>query len=70
MCVPHMVLRSISLSDPLLFSWKTEDDRGMWLYRGYLIGDTDGTIVGRWRDTFSPPDFLGYEGSFMMTRRK
>jgi len=48
----------------------TEDDRGMWLYRGYLVGDADGIIVGRWRDTFSPPAFLGYEGSFMMTRRK
>ena len=47
-----------------------EDDRGLWLYRGYLVGDADGSIVGRWRDTLSPPAVLGYEGSFMVSRRR
>lgn len=41
--------------------------RGKWLYRGYVLGD--GAMVGRWRDTFTPEDYVGYEGTFMLNKR-
>ncbi|KAI6037966.1 hypothetical protein EDC04DRAFT_3141777 [Pisolithus marmoratus] len=44
-------------------------DRGRWLYRGFLVGSTDGHLSGRWRDAFSPSDVEGYEGCFVMSRR-
>ncbi|KAI0049022.1 hypothetical protein FA95DRAFT_1489902 [Auriscalpium vulgare] len=47
-----------------------DGDRGKWLYRGYLVGDTHGNFAGRWRDTLSPPEVLGYEGCFYMGRRR
>ncbi|KAK0541613.1 hypothetical protein OC845_006972, partial [Tilletia horrida] len=44
------------------------DGRGRWRYRGYLVaGDR---LVGRWRDTFSPPHMSGYEGCFLLRRRE
>jgi hypothetical protein len=67
---PHGLPLPTPLSDALFLPRQMEDDRGTWLYRGYHIGDADGTIVGRWRDTFSLPVLVGYEGSFTMTRRK
>ncbi|KAF9221738.1 hypothetical protein BS17DRAFT_736882 [Gyrodon lividus] len=45
-------------------------DRGRWLYRGYLVGNLNGHISGRWRDTFSPSHVSGYEGCFVMSRRR
>ncbi|TFY67422.1 hypothetical protein EVJ58_g1639 [Rhodofomes roseus] len=47
-----------------------DGDRGRWLYRAYLIGNEHGNLSGRWRDTLSPPEVLGYEGCFMMSRRR
>ncbi|KAF8549841.1 hypothetical protein OG21DRAFT_1469523 [Imleria badia] len=47
-----------------------EGDRGRWLYRGYLVGNVNGHISGRWRDTLSPSDVPGYEGCFVMSRRR
>ncbi|KAF9078452.1 hypothetical protein BDP27DRAFT_1309604 [Rhodocollybia butyracea] len=44
-------------------------DRGKWLYRGYLVGNLNSNLAGRWRDTMSPPSVPGYEGCFTMTRR-
>ncbi|KAL4065502.1 hypothetical protein V8B97DRAFT_1875285 [Scleroderma yunnanense] len=44
-------------------------DRGRWLYRGFLVGNTNGHLSGRWRDTHTAPDVLGYEGCFIMNRR-
>ncbi|KIL64648.1 hypothetical protein M378DRAFT_78064 [Amanita muscaria Koide BX008] len=48
----------------------TDGDRGKWLYRGYLVGDINGILAGRWRDTFSPAEVPGYEGCFVMSRRR
>ncbi|KAJ3746450.1 hypothetical protein DFH05DRAFT_1485278 [Lentinula detonsa] len=45
-------------------------DRGKWLYRGYLVGNHNSNLAGRWRDTLSPPSVPGYEGCFTMTRRR
>ncbi|OSX58008.1 hypothetical protein POSPLADRAFT_1049737 [Postia placenta MAD-698-R-SB12] len=45
-------------------------DRGRWLYRCYMVGNTHGNLSGRWRDTLSPTDVPGYEGCFLMSRRK
>ncbi|KAI9635571.1 uncharacterized protein MKK02DRAFT_44260 [Dioszegia hungarica] len=43
------------------------DSRGKWIYRGYIVaGDT---MVGRWRDTFTPEEYVGYEGAFILSRR-
>lgn len=42
------------------------ESRGRWLYRGYNVG---GNLVGRWRDTHTPQDLNGYEGTFLMNRR-
>ncbi|KAF8889100.1 hypothetical protein BD779DRAFT_1611184 [Infundibulicybe gibba] len=47
-----------------------DGDRGKWLYRGYLVGDVNGNLAGRWRDTLSPADVPGYEGCFTMSRRR
>jgi len=47
-----------------------DGDRGKWLYRGYLIGNAEGHIAGRWRDTLSPANVPGYEGCFAMSRRR
>ncbi|KAG1740669.1 hypothetical protein EDB19DRAFT_1708301 [Suillus lakei] len=47
-----------------------EGDRGQWLYRGYLVGSISGSLSGRWRDTLSLPDANGYEGCFVMSRRR
>lgn len=42
------------LWDGLVYLMKdySPESRGRWLYRGYVVGG--GTMVGRWRDTFSP----------------
>ncbi|WVF70166.1 hypothetical protein IAT40_004954 [Kwoniella sp. CBS 6097] len=43
------------------------DSRGKWIYRGYVLaGDI---FVGRWRDTYTPETFVGYEGTFILNRR-
>ncbi|THH28764.1 hypothetical protein EUX98_g5427 [Antrodiella citrinella] len=47
-----------------------DGDRGKWLYRGYLVGDANGNLAGRWRDTLTPPHVAGYEGCFVMSRRR
>ncbi|KAI8990386.1 hypothetical protein BD414DRAFT_483459 [Trametes punicea] len=47
-----------------------DGDRGRWLYRGYMVGNAEGNLSGRWRDTLSPPEVLGYEGCFVMSRRR
>ncbi|PFH48855.1 hypothetical protein AMATHDRAFT_148969 [Amanita thiersii Skay4041] len=47
-----------------------DGDRGKWLYRGYLVGNVNGNLAGRWRDTLSPADVPGYEGCFVMSRRR
>ncbi|KAH9813146.1 hypothetical protein DFH28DRAFT_976485 [Melampsora americana] len=38
-----------------------------WIYRGYST--PEGAIVGRWRDTYTPQDIPGYEGTFVMLPR-
>ncbi|KAH7927562.1 hypothetical protein BV22DRAFT_1006674 [Leucogyrophana mollusca] len=45
-------------------------DRGKWLYRGFLVGNVNGNLAGRWRDTLSPSHVSGYEGCFVMSRRR
>ncbi|KAI0772434.1 hypothetical protein BD413DRAFT_545404 [Trametes elegans] len=47
-----------------------DGDRGRWLYRGYMVGNAQGNLSGRWRDTLSPSDVPGYEGCFVMSRRR
>ncbi|TFK71191.1 hypothetical protein BDN72DRAFT_817787 [Pluteus cervinus] len=47
-----------------------DGDRGTWLYRGYLVGNANGNLAGRWRDTLSPANMPGYEGCFTMSRRR
>ncbi|OXB37669.1 hypothetical protein J007_02575 [Cryptococcus neoformans] len=43
------------------------DSRGKWIYRGYVLaGDI---FVGRWRDTYTPEAYVGYEGTFIVNRR-
>lgn len=54
----------------LRFGIQVDGDRGRWLYRSYMVGNAEGNLSGRWRDTLSPPDVLGYEGCFVMSRRK
>ena len=44
--------------------------RGQWLYRGYLVGNTFGQLAGRWRDAVTPVERQGYEGCFVMCRRR
>lgn len=41
--------------------------RGKWLYRGYVLGG--GVMVGRWRDTVTPEKYVGYEGTFILSKR-
>lgn len=43
------------------------DQRGKWIYRGYVTNDD--IMVGRWRDTFTHDDYVGYEGTFILSRR-
>jgi len=47
-----------------------DGDRGKWLYRGYLVGNVNSNLAGRWRDTLTPTDIQGYEGCFAMSRRR
>ncbi|GBE86926.1 hypothetical protein BKA93DRAFT_389613 [Sparassis latifolia] len=47
-----------------------DSGRGKWVYRAYIVGNANGNLSGRWRDTLSPPDVLGYEGCFIMSRRR
>ncbi|KAF8628574.1 hypothetical protein AX17_005970 [Amanita inopinata Kibby_2008] len=47
-----------------------DGDRGKWLYRGYLVGNLNGNLAGRWRDTLSTASVAGYEGCFVMSRRR
>ncbi|KAJ6625941.1 hypothetical protein B0H10DRAFT_1999553 [Mycena sp. CBHHK59/15] len=47
-----------------------DHDRGKWVYRGYLVGNVNGNLAGRWRDTLSPAAVPGYEGCFLMSRRR
>ncbi|KAF7369815.1 hypothetical protein MVEN_00314200 [Mycena venus] len=49
---------------------QVDHDRGKWIYRGYLVGNINGNLAGRWRDTLSPAAVPGYEGCFLMTRRR
>jgi hypothetical protein len=64
--IPSMIL----IDDGVCSSFQTGGDRGKWLYRGYLIGNVDGHLCGRWRDTVSGADVAGYEGCFTMSRRR
>lgn len=41
--------------------------RGKWVYRGYVLSSD--IMVGRWRDTFTSEDYVGYEGTFILNRR-
>ncbi|KAK7688669.1 hypothetical protein QCA50_008207 [Cerrena zonata] len=47
-----------------------DGERGRWLYRGYMIGDVHANLSGRWRDTLTPPQVAGYEGCFVLSRRR
>ncbi|KAJ7271090.1 hypothetical protein C8J57DRAFT_1320679 [Mycena rebaudengoi] len=47
-----------------------DHDRGKWIYRGYLVGNINSNLAGRWRDTLSPAAVAGYEGCFLMSRRR
>lgn len=49
---------------------QVDGDRGKWLYRGYLVGNRNGNLAGRWRDTLTPANLSGYEGTFSMSRRR
>jgi hypothetical protein len=65
-------LRTFILRSALLNSFcsrQLDGERGSWLYRGYLVGNANGRLVGRWRETASPVDYPGYEGCFVMRRR-
>jgi len=44
--------------------------RGQWLYRAYLVGNALGALTGRWRDSLTPLENPGYEGCFVMCRRR
>jgi hypothetical protein len=35
-----------------------------------LVGNLHGNLAGRWRDTLTPADVSGYEGTFAMSRRR
>lgn len=43
------------------------DSRGKWLYRGYVVAGS--SMVGRWRDTYTADQYVGYEGSYTLNRR-
>jgi hypothetical protein len=38
-----------------------------WLYRGYVMSDC--RWIGKWRDTYTDEDTLGYEGPFCLRRQ-
>ena len=38
---------------------------GQWIFRGYLH---DRNFVGRWRETSTPIDVAGFEGSFVVCK--
>jgi hypothetical protein len=54
----------------LLVFFQVDHDRGKWIYRGYLVGNINSNLAGRWRDTLSPAAVPGSEGCFLMTRRR
>lgn len=43
------------------------DGRGRWIYRGYVV--SGGNFVGRWRDCVTPEQYVGYEGTFSLSKR-
>ncbi|KAI0339133.1 hypothetical protein BDW22DRAFT_1362095 [Trametopsis cervina] len=47
-----------------------DGDRGKWLYRAYMVGNANGSLSGRWRDTLSPAHIQGYEGTWVASRRR
>lgn len=49
---------------------QTDGDRGKWLYRAYMVGNANGNLAGRWRDTLSPAHIQGYEGTWVASRRR
>ncbi|KAF8483259.1 hypothetical protein JB92DRAFT_2799925 [Gautieria morchelliformis] len=51
----------------VLKEYSGPEDRGKWLYRGYLFGDR---FVGRWRDVLTPVSMVGYEGGFDLAQRE
>ena len=55
--------------DGLITLVKQYAHRGLWLYRGFVVGGRDGHFVGRWRDTETDVDRHGYEGCFVLGRR-
>ncbi|EKM52375.1 uncharacterized protein PHACADRAFT_260696 [Phanerochaete carnosa HHB-10118-sp] len=57
----------ISLSKEYM---QTDGDRGKWLYRAYMVGNANGNLAGRWRDTLSPAHIQGYEGTWVASRRR
>ncbi len=72
LCPPlYVIPRAFVITDvhPGIYI-QVDNDRGQWLYRGYLVGVRDGNMVGRWRDVLSPSDSHGYEGCFAMSRRR
>ncbi|KAF5392072.1 hypothetical protein D9757_003318 [Collybiopsis confluens] len=51
------------------YSIDGESDREKWLYRGYIVGNHNPNISGRWRETLTPPERpASYEGCFTMSR--
>jgi len=63
---------SFPASDPADgISWgQVDGDRGLWSYRGYVVGHQNGQLGGRWRDTVSLAENVGYGGGFIMKRRQ
>ncbi|KZV85313.1 hypothetical protein EXIGLDRAFT_681951 [Exidia glandulosa HHB12029] len=57
-------------ADGLVTLVKQYANRGLWLYRGFVIGGREGHLVGRWRDVESPVEQDGYEGCFVLGRRR
>ncbi|KAF9532676.1 hypothetical protein CPB83DRAFT_880763 [Crepidotus variabilis] len=43
----------------------TQDGLGRHLFKGYIH---DRNLVGRWRDTFTPKNMIGYEGGFVVAK--
>ncbi|KAF8903700.1 hypothetical protein CPB84DRAFT_1961070 [Gymnopilus junonius] len=41
----------------------TQQDLGSWVFKGYVHGQN---LAGRWRETSTPPNFIGYEGGFVV----
>lgn len=40
-------------------------EKGKWVFRGYVHGEH---WVGRWRETVSRPNVVGYEGAFVVRK--